>query len=208
MSATRLGPAPLVAPDAEVEDSDARRLCRGRAAHPHQPRHASATTATSWRTGRSCSPRSASSARSPPMSASTRPTTRPGAPSQHHFTYRSDDYFAGEAARRCRVFAWRQRERRHRRPRRLDRPRRHDHCRGHGRHRRGDRRRRGGDQAGRALHDRRRRPGEADQASASREDVAERLLALAWWDWPHEQAARGACRLPRLSVEAFLEKYA
>ena len=39
------------------------------------------------------------------------------------------------------------------------------------------------------------------------EAVAERLLALAWWDWSHEQLAAALPDFRRLEVEAFLEKY-
>ena len=38
-------------------------------------------------------------------------------------------------------------------------------------------------------------------------EIAERLIALAWWDWPHE-ALRGALEdFRNLPAEAFLEKY-
>lgn len=37
--------------------------------------------------------------------------------------------------------------------------------------------------------------------------VAERLQALAWWDWPHEQLRAALPDFRALSAEAFLEKY-
>ncbi|WP_208350288.1 DapH/DapD/GlmU-related protein [Pseudaestuariivita rosea] len=38
-------------------------------------------------------------------------------------------------------------------------------------------------------------------------EVAERLIALAWWDWPHEQLRNALDDFRSLSAEAFLEKY-
>ena len=37
--------------------------------------------------------------------------------------------------------------------------------------------------------------------------VAERLLALAWWDWHHERLRSALPDFRALSVEAFLEKH-
>lgn len=37
--------------------------------------------------------------------------------------------------------------------------------------------------------------------------IAERLIALAWWDWPHEQLRSTLADFRSLSAEAFLEKY-
>jgi phosphonate metabolism protein (transferase hexapeptide repeat family) len=37
--------------------------------------------------------------------------------------------------------------------------------------------------------------------------VAERLRALAWWDWSHQRLAVALPDIRRLSVEAFLDKY-
>ncbi|CUH50983.1 LbetaH domain-containing protein [Shimia marina] len=37
--------------------------------------------------------------------------------------------------------------------------------------------------------------------------VADRLLALAWWDWPHEDLHAALMDFRALSAEAFLEKY-
>jgi hypothetical protein len=37
--------------------------------------------------------------------------------------------------------------------------------------------------------------------------VAQRLEALAWWDWTHEQLGIALPDFRALSAEAFLEKY-
>lgn len=37
--------------------------------------------------------------------------------------------------------------------------------------------------------------------------VAARLLALAWWDWPHEDIHRALADFRALAIEDFLEKY-
>ncbi|MEY8841987.1 chloramphenicol acetyltransferase, partial [Cribrihabitans sp. XS_ASV171] len=39
------------------------------------------------------------------------------------------------------------------------------------------------------------------------EDVADRLIALAWWDWDHDTLRARLEDFRKLSVEAFLEKY-
>lgn len=39
------------------------------------------------------------------------------------------------------------------------------------------------------------------------EDIAARLLALAWWDWDHERLRLALPDFRALSVEAFLDKY-
>jgi hypothetical protein len=39
------------------------------------------------------------------------------------------------------------------------------------------------------------------------EAVAERLQALAWWDWDHARLGRALPDFRTLSVEAFLERY-
>jgi hypothetical protein len=39
------------------------------------------------------------------------------------------------------------------------------------------------------------------------EDVADRLIALAWWDWDHERLRRALPDLRALSVEAFLDRH-
>lgn len=38
--------------------------------------------------------------------------------------------------------------------------------------------------------------------------IAERLMELAWWDWPHEALRERLPDFRRLPIEAFLEKYA
>jgi len=38
-------------------------------------------------------------------------------------------------------------------------------------------------------------------------DVADRLEALAWWDWTHEEIRTALPDFRALSAEAFLEKY-
>ncbi len=38
-------------------------------------------------------------------------------------------------------------------------------------------------------------------------DIADRLIALAWWNWPHERLRSALEDFRRLSAEAFLEKY-
>ncbi len=40
------------------------------------------------------------------------------------------------------------------------------------------------------------------------EAVAERLMALAWWDWPHDRLRAALPDFRALSIEAFLEKHA
>jgi hypothetical protein len=39
-------------------------------------------------------------------------------------------------------------------------------------------------------------------------DVAERMMDLAWWDWPHARLHAALEGFRSLSAEAFLEKYA
>ncbi|MGL5011967.1 MAG: chloramphenicol acetyltransferase [Paracoccaceae bacterium] len=38
--------------------------------------------------------------------------------------------------------------------------------------------------------------------------IAERLMVLAWWDWPHDRLRQALDDFRGLKVEAFLEKYA
>ncbi|WP_299951078.1 DapH/DapD/GlmU-related protein [uncultured Ruegeria sp.] len=38
-------------------------------------------------------------------------------------------------------------------------------------------------------------------------DIANRLIALAWWDWPHDALRNALIDFRRLSAAAFLEKY-
>jgi hypothetical protein len=37
--------------------------------------------------------------------------------------------------------------------------------------------------------------------------VADRLMALAWWDWPHDRLRKALTDFRSLRAEAFLEKY-
>ena len=39
------------------------------------------------------------------------------------------------------------------------------------------------------------------------EDIAERLLRLAWWDWDHERLHAALPDFRKLGIEAFLDKY-
>jgi phosphonate metabolism protein (transferase hexapeptide repeat family) len=39
------------------------------------------------------------------------------------------------------------------------------------------------------------------------DDVAQRLMALGWWDWSHERLREALPDFRKLAVEAFLEKY-
>ncbi|HTV31167.1 MAG TPA: DapH/DapD/GlmU-related protein [Xanthobacteraceae bacterium] len=39
------------------------------------------------------------------------------------------------------------------------------------------------------------------------EDIADRMLALAWWDWPHEKLRYALADFRALSAEQFLDKY-
>jgi phosphonate metabolism protein (transferase hexapeptide repeat family) len=38
-------------------------------------------------------------------------------------------------------------------------------------------------------------------------EICERILGLAWWDWPHDQLADAVDDMARLSAEAFVAKY-
>ncbi|MDO6725887.1 chloramphenicol acetyltransferase [Cognatishimia sp. 1_MG-2023] len=38
-------------------------------------------------------------------------------------------------------------------------------------------------------------------------DISDRLMALAWWDWPHDQLRQALTDFRALSAEAFLERY-
>jgi carbonic anhydrase/acetyltransferase-like protein (isoleucine patch superfamily) len=38
--------------------------------------------------------------------------------------------------------------------------------------------------------------------------IAERLMEMAWWDWPHELLRERLPDFRSLPIEAFLEKYA
>ena len=37
--------------------------------------------------------------------------------------------------------------------------------------------------------------------------IADRMMALAWWDWPHDALHRALDDFRALSAEAFLERY-
>ncbi|MGJ8590708.1 MAG: chloramphenicol acetyltransferase [Yoonia sp.] len=39
------------------------------------------------------------------------------------------------------------------------------------------------------------------------QDVADRLMVLAWWDWPHDRLRRALTDFRSLGAEAFLERY-
>jgi hypothetical protein len=39
------------------------------------------------------------------------------------------------------------------------------------------------------------------------ERTAERLMALAWWDWPHDRLAAALDDFRTLTAAAFLERY-
>lgn len=38
-------------------------------------------------------------------------------------------------------------------------------------------------------------------------EMAEKLIALSWWDWEHDRLAAAIADMQALSVEAFVEKY-
>jgi len=38
-------------------------------------------------------------------------------------------------------------------------------------------------------------------------DIAERLIALAWWDWPHDELRAALDDFRRLPIDAFLDRY-
>jgi phosphonate metabolism protein (transferase hexapeptide repeat family) len=38
-------------------------------------------------------------------------------------------------------------------------------------------------------------------------ELCERIVALSWWDWPHDQLADAVDDMARLAAEAFVEKY-
>ena len=40
------------------------------------------------------------------------------------------------------------------------------------------------------------------------DDVAERMMTLAWWDWSHDRLRAALCDFREMTAEAFLEKYA
>jgi acetyltransferase-like isoleucine patch superfamily enzyme len=124
--------------------------------------------------------------------------------SQAHFSYRASAYWPGEEDE-AEFFAWRSAWRR-RRSRCLDRPRGRSPSGPHHRH---------GCSGGSGRHrDARRRVYTIVVGNPARpvrrrfqEDIAERLLALAWWDWDHERLRRALPDFRRLPVEAFLDAH-
>ena len=204
MSETRLGPTPLVAPDAEIEESTLGAYvevgARTRISHStlgdysYIMEDGQVLFAT---IGKFCS--IASNVR---IHAPNHPSWRV---SQHHFTYRSDDYFAGET-RDDEIFAWRKEN-----AVTVG----HDVWIGHG----------ATITAGVTVG-----TGAVIAAGAvvtrpvpayaivggvpARHikprfppDVSDRMLALAWWDWPHDRLRAALADFRALSVEAFLERH-
>jgi phosphonate metabolism protein (transferase hexapeptide repeat family) len=204
MSATRLGPAPVVAPDAEIEASTLGAYvevgARTRIQHSSLGDYSYIMEdgqVLFSTVGKFCS--IASNVR---IHAPNHPTWRA---SQHHFTYRSDDYFAGQA-RDPAIFGWRQ-----------DNAVTvgHDVWIGHG----------ATITAGVTIG-----TGAVIAAGAVvtrpvaayaivggvparpirprfPEPIAERLLALGWWDWPHERLRDALGDFRDLDIEAFLDKH-
>jgi len=204
MSSTRLGPSPLVAPDAEIEASTLGAWvevgARTRISHAtlgdysYIMEDGQVLFST---VGKFCS--IASSVR---IHAPNHPTARA---SQHHFTYRSDDYFAGEA-RDDAIFAWRKEH-----AVTVG----HDVWIGHG----------ATITAGVAIGDGAVIASGAVVTKAVApyaivggvpaksirmrfpEPIAERLQALAWWDWPHGRLQAALADFRDLPVELFIEKH-
>ena len=124
---------------------------------------------------------------------------------QHHFTYRSNDYFAGEAADAA-IFDWR-------RDNSVTVG--HDVWIGHGATiTAGVTVGTGAVVAAGAVVTRDVGPyvivgGVPAKPIRDRfpADIAERMQRLSWWDWPHEDIHRALADFRALSVAAFLEKY-
>ncbi len=205
MSATRLGPAPLVAPDAEIEASTLGVYTEVGARTRIQ--HASLGDYSYIMEdgqvlfaaiGKFCS--IASNVR---IHAPNHPTWRA---SQHHFTYRSDDYFEGEE-RDDAIFAWRKEN-----AVTIG----HDVWIGHGATiTAGVTVGSGAVIAAGAVVTRPVAPyaivgGVPAKPIRMRfpEPVVERLMALAWWDWPHDRLRGALSDFRDLEVEAFIAKYA
>jgi len=126
-------------------------------------------------------------------------------PSQHHFTYRSQDYFEGESSD-VSIFEWRRKN-----AVRVG----HDVWIGHGATlTAGVEVATGAVVAAGAVVT---RPVEAYRIVAGvpakpvkwrfPEGIGVRLEALAWWNWPHDDIHRALTDFRDLSVEHFLEKY-
>jgi hypothetical protein len=205
VSATRLGPAPLVAPDAEIEASTLGVYTEVGARTRIQ--HASLGDYSYIMEdgqvlfaaiGKFCS--IASNVR---IHAPNHPTWRA---SQHHFTYRSDDYFEGEE-RDDAIFAWRKEN-----AVTIG----HDVWIGHGATiTAGVTVGSGAVIAAGAVVTRPVAPyaivgGVPAKPIRMRfpEPVVERLMALAWWDWPHDRLRGALSDFRDLEVEAFIAKYA
>jgi len=203
-TATRLGPAPLVAADAVIEDSTLGIFvevgARTRIQHAalgdysYIMEDGQVLFAT---VGKFCSIASAVRIHAP-----NHPTWRA---SQHHFTYRSDEYFA-DAARDTEVFDWR-------RNHAVSVG--HDVWIGHG----------ATITAGVAVG-----TGAVIAAGAVvtkdvppyavvggvaanlirwrfEEPIRTRIIALGWWDWDHDTLHRALPDFRGLAIEAFLDKY-
>jgi phosphonate metabolism protein (transferase hexapeptide repeat family) len=205
MSLTRLGPEPLLAPDAEIEESTLGAYveigARTRISHATLGDYSYIMEdgqVLFASIGKFCS--IASNVR---IHAPNHPTWRA---SQHHFTYRSDDYFEGEA-RDDAIFAWRKEH-----AVTVG----HDVWIGHGATiTAGVTVGTGAVIAAGAVVTKPVAPYAIVGGVPARpirmrfpEDIAERLLALAWWDWPHDRLQAALPDFRDMTVEAFVEKYA